>query len=128
VKFGPSCKLALIGDGAFRKCSSIESVAIPDTVEDLGMGCFEACQILKNVGFSASSRLSEIGDRAFQNCQNIKRIDLPDGVEAIGDQCFECCRGLKSVKFMKDTHRPRRWGHDAFRKCPRLECFPSSED
>ena len=52
-----------IGDSAFRGCSSLESVRIPDSV-------------------------TSIGDHAFYYCSNLESVTIPDSVEFIGNVAF----------------------------------------
>lgn len=69
IKFGwteqiPRC--------AFRGCSALSNIVIPDGI-------------------------TTIGDYAFYNCSSLTNIVIPDGVSAIGIEAFYNCSALNSV-------------------------------
>ena len=63
-----------IGQYAFRGCSGLTSVTIPDSV-------------------------TSIGDSAFSGCSSLTTVTIPDSVTSIGFGAFSDCSGLKYVKF-----------------------------
>ena len=71
---------------AFEGCSSLEKIAIPDTITDIGMRAFYNCKKLTYV--KMSKNLVNLGERAFYNCTGLKNIYLPLTLEKIGKRCF----------------------------------------
>ena len=65
-----------IGNDAFRSCSSLKSITIPDGVESIGDYCFINCDNLTDVVISAG--VSKIGENAFANCPKLKQITVDD--------------------------------------------------
>ena len=63
-----------IGGYAFRDCSGLTSIIIPDSV-------------------------ALIGDWAFEGCSGLTSITIPDGVTSIGKYAFEGCSGLTKINF-----------------------------
>lgn len=79
-------EVTVIAMFAFRDCTSIKKVIIPDTVVDVRAGAFEDCANLETVVYP--SNLTGYIDLAFSGCPNLKNITLPDGVK-IGDTVYD---------------------------------------
>lgn len=68
-----------IGDGAFRNCTGLTSMTIPDSVTKIGNGAFQNCTGLTSVTIPGD--VTEIGNEAFQDCENLT-IHAPAGSAA----------------------------------------------
>ncbi len=64
-----------IGYGAFSG-SGLTSVAIPDSVQEIGMEAFFGCDSLTNV--TIGSGVTKIGESAFCWCENLTTITIPE--------------------------------------------------
>jgi hypothetical protein len=95
----PDSTLATIERSVFGKCSSLESICIPRSVEVLDSRCFEFCTKLSSVVFCPDCQVLRIGDSAFTNCSSLSSIGIPSSVEILEDNCFENCTGLMTVTF-----------------------------
>ena len=84
-----------INSEAFRGCTFVTSVIIPDSVFEIGSYAFYGCVGLKNV--KMSSQLEHIGDYAFYNCSNLNSIELPDSLKTIGNTVFYGCKELTEI-------------------------------
>ena len=84
-----------IGDWAFDYCSSLTSITIPDSVTSIGYGAFYKCSSLTSVTIGDS--VTTIGDYAFYGCSSLTSITIPDSVTSIGGYAFYGCSSLKSV-------------------------------
>ena len=62
-----------IGDNAFRDCSGLTSVTIPNSV-------------------------TSIGDYAFSNCSSLTSVTIPNSVTSIGNSAFWCC-SINTINF-----------------------------
>ena len=65
-------KVVEVADYAFRKCTGITSVNLPEGI-------------------------TKIGDNAFEGCTSLASIDLPSTVKYIGEYAFDGCTSLSSI-------------------------------
>ena len=84
-----------IGDYAFRRCTSLTSVTIPDSVTTIGKYAFEDCDSLTSVNIPDS--VTSIGGSAFDQCTSLTSVIIPDSVTTIGGCAFWNCASLTSV-------------------------------
>ena len=84
-----------IGDSAFRGCSRLTSVIIPDSVTSIGGSAFRGCGRLTSVIIPDS--VTSIGESAFRGCSGLTSVTIPDSVTSIGESAFSYCSGLTSV-------------------------------
>ena len=84
-----------IGYDAFRGCSNLTSVTIPDSVTTIGVYAFAYCSSLASVTIPDS--VTTIGAYAFAHCSSLASVTIPDSVTTIGDFAFYECRSLTSV-------------------------------
>ena len=85
-----------IGDEAFRFCTSLTSINIPNSVTSIGWGAFRDCTSLTSITIPDS--VTNIGKGTFRNCTSLTSITIPDSVTSIGSSAFEDCTSLTSIK------------------------------
>ena len=84
-----------IGCRAFKNCSGLKSITIPDSVIEIEDYAFSECTDLENV--ILSNNLTEISGSMFLKCSALKSIIISDSVEHIGIDAFFGCSGLTSI-------------------------------
>ena len=91
-----------IGMNAFRNCTSLGNISIPETVEF-------------------------IGNQAFRGCSKLERLNIPKSVKAVYPMAFADCTGLEQVTFAGDTDlyrgsNPYKYEKNSatFYNCPKL--------
>ena len=84
-----------IGDSAFKDCTTLTSVTIPDSVTSIGKYAFHSCISLEIVTIGGS--VTSIGKYAFYGCSSLTSISIPDSVTSIGDWAFNYCINLTSI-------------------------------
>ena len=77
-----------IGISAFGICSSLASIAIPDSVTAIGNGAFYACTSL--TGITIPDKVTTIGYSAFSRCSRLENITvLPGTPPTLGSGAFD---------------------------------------
>lgn len=127
--------VTFIGEAAFRRRRSLESVVIPSGVTDIGQEAFQHCTSLTEIILPDSVRhiesfafsectglkkailpgnLKTIREGLFSGCINLESIILPEGVRKIGRAAFSGCTNLKSIVIPETVWK---FGEDVFSGC-----------
>ena len=109
--------------GAFFRCTSLNSIEIPASVETIGPSAFRKCTSLASVTFERGSQLKIIDRDAFYGCGSLVSIEIPINVESIERGAFVGCTVLASVSFEKGSHLKAIGGYSnngAFYECQSL--------
>ena len=98
-----------IGKDAFRSCSSLTSVNIPESVTKIEGDAFSGCTGLTSILISEG--VVSIGEDAFRSCSSLTLVHIPESVTSIEDHAFYNCHSLTSayipsrVTIIKGTFR-----------------------
>ena len=104
-----------IGGDAFYFCTGLTSVTIGNSVTTIGNGAFYECRGLTSVTIPNS--VTTIGSGAFSRCSGLTSVTIPNSVTSIGDAAFAYCRGLTSVTIPNSV---TTIGYEAFSYCSGL--------
>lgn len=83
-----------IGASAFRFCSTLQTIDIPNSVTSIGKGAFANCG-LKSISIPYS--VTSIEYSTFSECWSLVSVDLPNTITTIGEFAFASCSSLKSI-------------------------------
>ena len=86
--------LSEISDEAFKNCSSLTSVTIPNGVS-IGKNAFYGCSKLSTI--TIPKGLTSIGNSAFSGCSGLTSITIPNSVTSIGEWAFYGCSKLPTI-------------------------------
>ncbi len=81
-----------MGDSVFVGCTALESITIPEGVTSIGLSMFKNCSALSAVVIPEG--VTSIGASAFQGCSSLTALTIPAAVLSIGDQAFASCYAL----------------------------------
>ncbi len=87
-------KVMKIGNSAFRNCSLLEKITIPDSVTSIGMQAFNGCTFEE---ITIPDGVTKINDGLFMFCSSLKKVNLPENLISIGAQAFYDCINLSEI-------------------------------
>lgn len=86
---GTSYSVTSIGSEAFRGCSNLAGVEIPNSITSIGYSAFYGCSNLRSVELPNS--ITSIGSEAFRDCSMLASVIIPNSVTSIGSYAFSGC-------------------------------------
>lgn len=92
---GATYMVTRIDNWAFKGCTELTSVVIPNSVTYISDSAFENCSGLTSVTMGNS--VTVIKDYAFRGCSGLTSITLPSSLRVIGNDSFMSCTGLTSI-------------------------------
>ena len=90
---------ATLPDRAFKDCTDLREVKLPDDVRVIGEYAFIRCAALTAVNLS---QITRIDNDAFNECTSLAEL-ATDNVTAIDDNAFWGCTSLRTLKMPKCT-------------------------
>lgn len=107
---------------AFKDCSSISEIIVPDNIIRLGDSCFCGCRSLTSISLPVG--LESLMSYAFQDCSSLESIRIPEN--AVIDKSRGNYALFKGCASLKEVSIPSSWrelGDDYFNGCSGLESF-----
>ena len=104
-----------IGNTTFYGCTGLTSIIIPNSVTSIGESVFSLCTGLTSI--SIPNSVTSIGPSAFSGCTSLTSITIPNGVTSLGNYIFSGCTGLNSITIPNSVISI---GERAFRGCTGL--------
>lgn len=128
-----------IAEGAFKDCTDVKKINIPDSVTEISKNAFENCESLSDVYIPDS--VTKIGEQAFSGCAELsivrmsgcvtriekqtfsgcglRTFDIPPSVTFIGNEAFKDCKDLIKINVPETV---TAMGKNIFTGCESLEC------
>ena len=110
-----SSRVYNFGYYAFKDCTNLRSVTLPNSLNYIERSVFQGCTALSSITLPAS--VTRIGDYAFRGCTGLTSINIPDNVTDIGNYAFRGCTGLTSINIPDSV---TDIGRSAFEGCTGL--------
>ena len=103
------------GDGGAFAGSGLTNITIPNSVTDIGEYAFSYCTSLASVTLPTNANFTSIANSTFQNCTSLTSITIPNSVTDIWDAAFFHCTSLTSITIPNSNIRG-----SAFSECTKL--------
>ncbi len=110
------CPVVGVGDYAFLDCTALESMTLPASVQELGVGAFARCTGLTSM--TIPDGVTHIPSELFMGCKALTSVNIPSSVTGIADYAFDGCAALENIKLPPLTDYV---GYMAFHGCPGAE-------
>lgn len=81
-----------VGSYAFRGCTALERLELPQTLTSIGEYAFTGCASLETVDLPQG--LTTIGNSAFRSCGVLSSVTVPQSVTKLGTRVFSFCSKL----------------------------------
>lgn len=94
VDLSKATRMQKLDEKSFYINAILETVVLPESIEDIWTSAFEDNTNLKNINFPSS--LKNIGMAAFKRCYALEVITLPAGVTIL-QNAFENCQKLRRI-------------------------------
>ena len=95
IDFSSNTTLITISNSAFKDCSSLETITIPNTVKNIGVAAFANCESLEKV--IISEQVEKIPANLFIACTSLKEINFGANITSIDVSAFLSCLSLSKV-------------------------------
>jgi len=92
---GKNYTVTRIGDGAFKNCTGLTSITLPNTITSIGNNAFRGCTRITSITLPNS--ITSIENSAFRECTGLISITLPNNLTSIGKYAFWDCEKLTPV-------------------------------
>lgn len=92
ISFANGSQVTTINPYAFYNCTTITSVALPESVTEIGTKAFYNCA--DTVSVTGMDNVVKLGDEAFSGCTSLTAMTL-DKVVDFGNDLFTDCTSLK---------------------------------
>ncbi len=112
---GKTFKVTSVWSSAFKNCTGLNSIILPNYVSQIGREAFQGCSGMTSVVIPQN--LNSIGNSVFSGCRCLTSVEIPYSVTAIGDDAFSDCSGLITVKIPSSV---TNIGWSAFKNCSSL--------
>ena len=100
----------MIEENAFRDCSSLAAIAIPDKVETIEYSAFAGCSNLATVSLGRSLKILDYD--VFEDCEKITEITFPASLQEIDNGTFRGCTALMTINSLGTV--PSSLGDETF--------------
>lgn len=96
-----SLEVTEIGDNAFKNCTGLTRVVLPNSITSIGKNAFYGCTGLTSI--EIPNNVKSIGASAFAGCTGLTSITIPNSVTSMDGNVFYGCTALANVTLSKNV-------------------------
>ena len=102
VAFEAECQWENVPEKCFAGCTSLRELIFPASVKRLKSRCLERTYSLAKVGFANNSQLEEIESEVLWS-SGVRELKLPGSLKKFGSNNFFACDNLVTIEVSKDS-------------------------
>ena len=91
--------LTSIGGNTFYGCTSLAEITLPASLTSIGGSTFNSCSLLTSVINLENTKVTSIGAKTFQGCSSLTEITFPSSLTKILNGAFQVCSSLAEITF-----------------------------
>ncbi len=102
---------------SFENCTSLKSVNLPSNIDTIDLDMFKGCTSLESIHIP-DGNIQSIKSSGFAGCKSLKDVYIPQSLTLIGPMAFMACSSLEEIKLSDNTEYIGYW---AFSNCTSLK-------
>ena len=87
--------------GTFYNCYDLETIILPDSLENIPPIAFQGCINLKSIALPPN--LKFLGSMAFAECKSLISIEIPPKTKFVDTFTFRDCESLETISYYENT-------------------------
>lgn len=111
---GQTYQVVRLDDQAFRYCHLMQTIQLPEGLQEIGFQAFMNCTQLKEIRLPKTMR--RIDDMAFYGCASLETVYVGKKIMRWPDMCFSDCQRLTAIYHAGS--RPPKYCKMSFFNCP----------
>ena len=113
-------EVRVIESNAFQNCKNIKKFKLPDGLKEIRTSAFDRCTM---EAIAIPNSVEKIGMFAFQNCINLKNFSIPNAVEEIPTFMLAYCDSLEYLYIHKNVKSIDSYAFTRAKKLNTIECW-----
>ncbi len=113
-------EILVIESNAFQNCKNIKKFKLTEGLKEIRSSAFDRCTM---EAIAVPNSVEKIGMFAFQNCTNLKNFSIPNGTEEIPTFMLAYCDSLEYLYIHKNVRSIDSYAFTSAKKLNTIECW-----
>ena len=113
-------EVLVIESNAFQNCKNIKKFKLPEGLKEIGSSAFDRCTM---EAIAVPNTVEKIGMFAFQNCTNLKNFSIPNATEEIPTFMLAYCDSLEYLFIHSNVKSIDSYAFSRAKKLNTIECW-----
>ena len=113
-------EISVIESNAFQNCKNIKKFKLPEGLKEIGSSAFDKCTM---EAIAVPNSVEKIGMFAFQNCTNLKNFSIPNATGEIPTFMLAYCDSLEYLYIHNNVKSIDSYAFTRAKKLNTIECW-----